>query len=88
MKRVDILNTAAQLIDNDRAHQYGDAKSEFARVAVIWSDLVGTPVAVQDVALLMIALKLVRATRNSQHADNWIDICGYAALGGEIATDE
>jgi hypothetical protein len=88
MKRVDILNTAAQLIDNDRAQQYGDAKSEFARVAVIWSELVGTPVAVQDVALLMIALKLVRATRNPKHADNWIDICGYAALGGEIATDE
>ena len=33
----------------------------------------------------MIALKLSRINHTSVNDDNWIDIAGYAALGGEIA---
>jgi len=31
----------------------------------------------------MIAVKLSRLIETPDHEDSWIDICGYAALGGE-----
>ena len=40
-----------------------------------------------DVALYMIGVKLVRAAANPGHVDSWVDIAGFAALGGEIATE-
>jgi hypothetical protein len=30
-------------------------------------------------------LKIIRATESPTKADNWVDLAGYAALGGEIA---
>ena len=30
-------------------------------------------------------LKTVRAWGNPDHGDNWVDIAGYAACGGELA---
>ena len=38
-----------------------------------------------DVALYLNAVKMVRAATNPQHADTWTDLCGYSALGGELA---
>jgi hypothetical protein len=35
---------------------------------------------------MMIALKSIRASKNIGYIDSWIDICGYAALGGEMST--
>jgi hypothetical protein len=34
---------------------------------------------------MMVDLKTVRAWGNPSHHDNWIDVAGYAACGGEIA---
>jgi hypothetical protein len=36
---------------------------------------------------MMIDLKTVRAWNNPSHADNWIDIAGYAACGGEMTIE-
>ncbi len=36
----------------------------------------------------MIALKLARLAEDINKDDSWIDIIGYAALGGEIINDE
>jgi hypothetical protein len=35
---------------------------------------------------MLIDLKTVRAWSNPEHFDNWVDMAGYAACGGEIAT--
>ena len=37
---------------------------------------------------MMVLLKVARIKGNAQHADSWVDIAGYSALGGEIATGE
>ena len=75
MNRRDICKAGAELIGVDRAAQYGDAVVGFSAIAQI-----------RD-ALDMIAVKLVRASANPRHLDSWIDIVGYAALGGEIASE-
>jgi hypothetical protein len=35
----------------------------------------------------MIAVKMSRLCQSLDHADSWVDIAGYAAIGGEM-TDE
>ena len=37
----------------------------------------------RDVAVMMILLKIARVA-SSKKSDNWVDIAGYAACGGEI----
>jgi len=82
MKRDEILRQAETLINGDRAADYGDAKENFKNIADLWSVYLGTPVTRQDVAVCMILVKAARLM-SSNKPDSWIDICGYAALGGE-----
>lgn len=91
MNRRDICEAAVELIGGDRATQHGDALVGFAAIARIMDalDVVrgARPRGAEDHALAMIVVKLVRASTNPRHLDNWIDIAGYAALGGEIASE-
>ena len=83
MNRKEILYKAESLVNGPRAKEYGDAHENHARIAKMWSVLLDTEVSVEQVYQCMIAVKLARLTVTPHHADSWIDICGYAALGGE-----
>ena len=83
MKRDEILETAQKLISGDRAATYGDASENFKLIGKFWTAYLGITVSAADVATLMALLKIARS-RGSEHQDNWIDLCGYAALAGEI----
>ena len=85
MRRDAILATAAGLIDGERAAQNGDALATHQRIAGMWSAYLGVPVGPVDAAAMMALLKVARVRVNPAHADNWIDLAGYAALGGEMA---
>jgi hypothetical protein len=85
MKRSDILNAADHAVTVDRAATHGALEDSFAAIAAIWSVRLGVTVTPAQVALLMVDLKTVRAWSNPGHADNWIDLAGYAACGGELA---
>ena len=37
-----------------------------------------------DVAALMVLMKVARSKGPRKHADNFVDICGYAALACEM----
>ena len=80
-----ILEEAISLISKDRHDDHGPADKSFERIAKFWSLILDTPVKPHQVAQCMIALKLSRINHTSVNNDNWIDIAGYAALGGEIA---
>lgn len=82
MRRTEVLEQAEQLINGDRAADYGDAKQNFQDIADMWTVYLGTPVSRQDVAVCMILVKAARLMKNNKD-DSWIDICGYAALGAE-----
>lgn len=83
--RQGILDAAAQAVTVDRAANHGDAESSFATLAAVWSALLGAPVTAPQVALMLASLKIVRAWGNPGHPDNWVDLAGYAACGGEVA---
>jgi len=84
-KSESILEEAISLIGKDRHNDHGPADKSFERIAKFWSIILDTPVQPHQVAQCMIALKLSRINHTSVNDDNWIDIAGYAALGGEIA---
>lgn len=84
--RTKILADAAQAVAVDRAATHGDIEDSFGQIALIWSARLGVTISPAQVAILLVDLKTVRAWGNPGHADNWIDIAGYAACGGEIAT--
>ena len=83
MKREEILQEAETLINGDRAKDYGDAYVNHKRIADMWSVVFGKEVTVRQVILCMIAMKVARLVHDSKE-DSWVDVCGYAAVGGEL----
>ena len=83
MKREQILDKAKTLISGERAKDYGDAYLNHKRIAELWSPILDKDITVEQVYACMIAVKLSRLIETPNHDDSWIDICGYAALGGE-----
>ena len=83
--RAEILDAARQAVTVDRAATHGRAEDTFARIAAVWSARIGVEITPAQVCILMADLKAARAWGNPEHADNWVDLAGYAACGGEIA---
>lgn len=85
LTRAAVLDVARQAVTVDRAATHGAIEDNFARIAALWSVRLGLSVSADQVAILLIDLKTVRAWGNPGHADNWVDIAGYAACGGEVS---
>lgn len=84
MKRDKLLDEAKNLVNGPRAVDYGDAYENHERVAQLWSTILGQDVSVSQVYQCLMALKLARLIVSPTHTDSWVDIAGYASLGGEI----
>lgn len=75
-----ILKTAECIISGDRAEQHGDYHMNHANIASLWQGYLGTQITSRDVALMMVLLKVARTKEGAHNKDDYIDICGYAAL--------
>ncbi len=80
-----VLEQARIAVTQDRAATHGKLESSFGQLAAVWSLRLGVTVTPAQVALMLVDLKVTRAWGNPDHFDNWVDIAGYAACGGEIA---
>ncbi|AXQ65190.1 hypothetical protein SEA_SCHMIDT_71 [Gordonia phage Schmidt] len=86
MDKGAILAKAAELVAGDRAKDYGDARTNHQRIADLWSVVLGKRVEPHEVAACMVLLKVARLVETPDHLDSWVDMAGYAGIGGEIAT--
>jgi hypothetical protein len=87
--RVQALREAATIIAGDRDVQYGGPEENFTRIAKIWSVIVGAEISPEDVAMMMVGLKVARyASKSGFQPDTWIDIAGYAGCGYEVGSVE
>ena len=84
MRRAEVLNHANQIINGERQEAYGTPEDNFAKIAAMWSAYLDAAITPEDVAAMMILLKTARVASGQKVADNWVDIAGYAACGGEI----
>jgi len=85
---LDVLEEAKDLIYGQRADDYGDAQSNFQRMADLVNPIIKKAdgnLTATDMALVMIQVKIARLQESPDHEDSWIDIAGYAALGAQIA---
>jgi hypothetical protein len=88
MTRNDVLDQAREAVCI-RGLAYDGAEDSFVRIARLWTaHLVnqGKVVAIgpQDVAMMMVLLKVARLEQSPNHEDSWVDIAGYAACGGSM----
>jgi len=86
--RSTILELANEYVTKDRAATHGGAEDSFKTIAALWSEYLGTSVEKHDVCAMMVLLKVARIKGNASHLDSWVDVAGYAALGGEITSGE
>lgn len=87
MTRKQILEAAEKCVNGDRDQKYGAPEDNFSEIAELWSIYLDSDIVASDVAIMMMLMKIARL-KSSLHEDNdsWVDIAGYAACGGEIAT--
>ena len=84
MNRGEVLDEAKKIIGGERQDSYGSPKDNFQRIAKLWSIYIGKELTDIDVANMMILMKVARHKSGKFKLDNFIDICGYAALAAEI----
>lgn len=87
MNREYFLDEAKKCVCGGRDMDYGEPEDNFALIAELWGDYTGLPLKPKDAALMLALLKIARG-KNSDKADNFIDLAGYASCAGEIATKE
>jgi|TARA_R110000744_G_scaffold115281_2_gene215662 hypothetical protein len=91
MKRDAVLDAAKELINGDRAKDYGDAYQNHARIADGWNVILKGALQTHGdltpahVVLMMDWVKTSRLLQTIDHDDSWVDKAGYTALGAEIA---
>jgi len=78
------LQTADELINGDRAKDYGSVSENFQRIADLWSVVLGVGVTPEQVALCMIQLKVARLVNTPEHKDSWVDIAGYVGCAEKL----
>lgn len=88
MDRKTVLDGAAAAVLRDRQATHGAPENSFPAIASMWATIFGVPVQPWQVPLALAALKIVRANTTPTHADNWVDLAGYAACGGELASND
>lgn len=95
MTRKGILDAAEACVCGQREQDYGSPEDNFRTIAELWRQYIQTrcvgpgvlvDLVSDDVAAMMVLLKVGRIAGGSASQDNWVDIAGYAACGGEIAT--
>jgi hypothetical protein len=81
-----LLGQAVSIV-RDRRCMYGEPADLFKRVAVRWSQVLGTNVTPAQVIVCLIDLKVARLAGNPCHLDSINDVAGYAGCLAEVLSD-
>ena len=88
MKVKEILETAIKLVCKDRKETHGpNMRESFEKTANLWSNYLGYKIKAKDVPIMMVLLKVTRAKDGAFNPDDYVDMCGYSAIAGQIDSD-
>lgn len=77
-----IFEEAEAAVNGARQENYGHPYLNFSRIADYWSshlmNRLDSPLTPEDVAIMMILLKIARLGNTPNHRDSLVDIAGYA----------
>ena len=87
MNKIQLLD-ACKVALNSRGQHYGKVLENHNRIAKIWSIILGSDVTEEQVALMMVGLKVARLIETPDHQDSILDIAGYAAVMSECVEEK
>ena len=95
MNRPEVLDAAKKCVCGEREQDYGKPEDNFRTIGQLWSVYLAAAhpgqaacdITPKDVAMMMALLKVARAA-TGKSPDTFVDLAGYAACAGEIATQE
>lgn len=79
MNKTVVLDRAKAIVDSDRQSEYGDPVENKVRQALIASATLGRSISPEEIVLIELAQKQVRAGRGDK-LDTTIDLAGYAEI--------
>jgi len=85
MDRREILRHAEEMVMVDRQEEHGPPEQNLGRIAKLWGAYLGVSIGSSDACAMMILLKVSRLAHKKSD-DSFIDIAGYASLGGELSS--
>lgn len=85
---MNILDEANSIIYGDREKTYGNPAKNLNNIANFWSVYLDVEISAQDVAQMMVLLKLARLMNTPNHRDSLVDAVGYLALVERINVSE
>jgi hypothetical protein len=86
MNARDYLNEAKATIQ-DRGLDYGHPSDNMQRTSRLWSAYLEMPITDYQVAICMALVKIARSMETPK-TDTYIDLVGYAAIAGQLHTEE
>jgi hypothetical protein len=86
MTAEEFLEHAAALVMK-RPREYGAPVDLFKRVAVRWSQVLGTKVTPAKVIVCLVDLKVARLANDPRHLDSITNIAGYSGWLAEVLSD-
>lgn len=85
-----ILERADATIHGEREDDYGNTRQNFIQIAMLFQGTLATKlqpdarITPEDVALLMMQVKIARLAKSPDHKDSILDIAGYAGCYDEL----
>lgn len=78
MKPIDptLASEAVRIVTGDRQADYDHPRRNFARIAALWSPILGIEVTPEQVALCSVQIKIAREI-HAHKRDNVVDAIGY-----------
>lgn len=79
-----MLHKAESLISGQRQQDYGDKLQNFTQIAMLFQATLcmklasNARITPEDVALLMMQVKIARLSKSPDHSDSILDVAGYA----------
>ena len=87
MQANEILLSATDTI-RERGISYGHPADNLQHTAMLLSAYLEVPIHDYQVAGIMVLVKLARSIESAQQLDTWIDMSAYAAIAGQLATEQ
>ena len=92
MLSTEILDKVKKLVSSDRAKQNGDIVENHENIGRLWSGYLQNKTKLninilpEDVANLMVLLKIARSQGGAFNIDDFVDMTGYSAIAGHITS--
>ncbi len=85
MNSSEIIEKAGELVSGDRENQHGDKFKNHQNIARLWGAYLNTTFSPEQIALMMVLLKIARTKTGTYNPDDYVDGVGYMAIAGELA---